>query len=280
MNVQLKGREVSFYRSDPDARLLFAWHAFAEAAELGALQTGTDAAVCVLDNHHAGTTAAFVNRRTAELAVAESARRGYLNGRASAGMFAWLRPTGLIWNYLVNDYLLGKDPPAFDILYWTSDTTNMPAALHRDFIELSVENSLVRPGAVRVLDTPVDLTKITLDSYVVAGIADHITPWQNAYRTTQLLGSAPRFALSTSGHIAAMVNPPGNEKASFWTHDGNPEDAAAWLEAATQHRGTCWNDWVKWLSQRSGEEKRPRRTLGSAAFKATDAAPGTYALNA
>jgi hypothetical protein len=111
MNVQLKGREVSFYRSDPDARLLFAWHAFAEAAELGALQTGTDAAVCVLDNHHAGTTAAFVNRRTAELAVAESARRGYLNGRASAGMFAWLRPTGLIWNYLVNDYLLGKDPP-------------------------------------------------------------------------------------------------------------------------------------------------------------------------
>jgi polyhydroxyalkanoate synthase subunit PhaC len=151
--------------------------------------------------------------------------------------------------------------------------------LHRDFIELSVENSLVRPGAVRVLDTPVDLTKITLDSYVVAGIADHITPWQSAYRTTQLLGSAPRFALSTSGHIAAMVNPPGNEKASFRTHDGNPEDAAAWLEAATQHRGTCWNDWVKWLSQRSGEEKRPRRTLGSAAFKATDAAPGTYALN-
>jgi polyhydroxyalkanoate synthase subunit PhaC len=241
---------------------------------------GMTLAVCVLDNRHAGTTGAFLDRRVAALAVAESARRGYLDGRALAGVFAWLRPTDLIWNYWVNNYLLGKKPPAFDILYWNSDTTNMPAALHRDFIEMSLKNSLVRPGAMRVMGTPVDLTQITVDSYIVAGIADHITPWQNAHRTTQLLGSAPRFVLSNSGHIAAMVNPPGNPKASFRTHDTDPEDAAAWLEGATQHSGTWWDDWVKWLSQRSGEEKRPRRTLGAAAFKAMDPAPGTYVLNA
>ena len=151
----------------------------------------------------------------AALAVADSARRGYLSGRSLAGVFAWLRPNDLVWNYWVNNYLLGKDPPAFDILFWNSDTTNLAAGLHRDFMQLTVENSMVEPGEMEVLGTPIDLSKITVDSYVVAGIGDHIIPWESAYRTTQLFGSDPRFVLSTSGHIAAMVNPPGNEKASF-----------------------------------------------------------------
>jgi polyhydroxyalkanoate synthase len=237
---------------------------------------GLSLGVCVLDNERAGTAGALVDRATAAIAVAESARRGYLSGRALAGVFAWLRPNDLIWNYWVNNYLLGKDPPAFDILYWNGDTTNMPAALHRDFMELSLENSLVTPGELEVLGTPIDVGSIEADSYVVAGIADHITPWQNAYRTTQMLGSEPRFVLSTSGHIAAMVNPPGNEKASFRTRDGNPPDAEEWLKTATQQPGTWWDDWVAWLSERSGDEHEAPAELGGAGYEPIDPAPGTY----
>ncbi len=152
-------------------------------------------------------------------------------------MFAWLRPNDLIWNYWVSNYLMGKTPPAFDILFWNADATNLPAALHRDFLELALDNSLTKPGAATVLGTPIDLSKITVDSYVVAGIADHITPWQNAYRTANLLGSDPRFVLSTSGHIAALVNPPGNEKASFRINDELPEEPEAWLKSASTDAG-------------------------------------------
>ncbi len=239
---------------------------------------GITLGVCVLDNDQAGMASALTDRNVAQLAVAESARKGYLDGRALAGVFAWLRPNDLIWNYWINNYLLGKDPPAFDVLFWNSDATNMPAALHRDFIELSLENSLVEPGGVEVLDTPIDLSSVTSDSYVVAAIADHIVPWQNCYATTQLLGSEPRFVLSTSGHIAAMVNPPGNEKASYQTRDGNPPTADEWLEGASELRGTWWADWIEWLGERSGDEKRARKTLGGAGYKPLEKAPGKYVL--
>ena len=239
---------------------------------------GLTLAVCVLDNHHSGTAGALTDPATARAAVAESARKGYLDGRALAGVFAWLRPNDLIWNYWINNYLLGKEPPAFDVLYWNADTTRMPAALHRDFMSISLENPLVNPGELTVLGTPVDLGAITVDSYVVAGIADHITPWQNAYRTTQLLGSEPRFVLSTSGHIAAMVNPPGNPKASFQTNGENPPDAEAWLGAASKQPGTWWTDWSAWLGERSGDEVRARKKLGSKQHKPIHPAPGKYVM--
>ena len=239
---------------------------------------GLTLGVCVLDNEHAGTVSSFADRRAAALAVAESARKGYLSGRALAGVFAWLRPTDLVWNYWVNNYLLGKDPPAFDILYWNADTTNMPAGLHRDFVAMSLDNTLTQPGALELLGTPIDLGTITVDSYVVAGIADHISPWQNCYRTTQLLGGEPRFVLSTSGHIAAMVNPPGNEKASFQVAGENPADPEEWLSSATKKRGTWWDDWVAWLGERSGEEQPAPKALGSHedAYVPREDAPGTY----
>ena len=242
------------------------------ATEIAGLTLG----VCVIDNEQAGTAGAFVDRNVAALALAESHRRGYLDGRSLAGVFAWLRPNDLIWSYWVNNYLLGKDPPAFDILYWNADTTNMPAALHRDFLEIALRNSLVRPGEQVVLGTPVDLSAITADSYLVAGIADHITPWESAYRTTQLLGSEPRFVLSTSGHIAAMVNPPGNERARYQTADGNPADPARWLAGATAHRGTWWEDWARWLGDRSGRRRAAPAHAGGAGFEPLGAAPGTY----
>jgi polyhydroxyalkanoate synthase len=240
---------------------------------------GLTLGVCVLDNENAGTTSALVDRPTAAAALAESQRKGYLDGRALAGVFAWLRPNDLVWNYWVNNYLLGKDPPAFDVLYWNADSTNMPAGLHRDFMELSLANDIVRPGERVVLDTPIDLSQITVDSYQVAGISDHITPWQSNYRSTQLLGSDPRFVLSTSGHIAALVNPPGNEKASYQVNGENPPQAEAWLRGATTHKGTWWDDYVAWLGKRSGPEKPARKRLGGKGYKPLDPAPGIYVLD-
>ena len=146
-------------------------------------------------------------------------------------MFAWLRPGNLIWNYRVNNYLLGQRPPAFDVLFWNADTTRMPARLHADFVDLAMDNKLVTPGALPVMDTPVDLSRIGTDSYLVAGIADHTTPWQNCYRSTQPLGGTSRSVLSTSGHIAALVNPPGNPKATYQASDNVPASTSDWLEA-------------------------------------------------
>jgi polyhydroxyalkanoate synthase len=240
---------------------------------------GLTLGVCVLDNGNAGTVGALVDRPTAATALAESQRKGYLDGRALAGVFAWLRPNDLVWNYWVNNYLLGKDPPAFDVLYWNADSTNMPHGLHRDFMELSLANDLVRPGERVVLGTPIDLSQITVDSYQVAGISDHITPWQSNYRSTQLLGSNPRFVLSTSGHIAALVNPPGNEKASYQVNASNPPEAEAWLRAATTHKGTWWDDYVAWLKERSGAEKPAPKKLGGKGLKPLDPAPGRYVLD-
>jgi polyhydroxyalkanoate synthase len=191
-------------------------------------------------------------------------------------VFAWLRPNDLVWNYWVNNYLLGKDPPAFDILFWNADSTNLPAALHRDFLEMSIENSITHPGELEVLGTPIDLSKITTPTYLVAGIADHIIPWENAYRTVNLFGSDPRFVLSTSGHIAALVNPPGNEKASFQTNPANPESPEEWLEGAAKQRGTWWDDWSEWLGQHSGDDKRKPAKLGQRGFTPLADAPGEY----
>ena len=155
--------------------------------------------VCALDNARAGTVAALTSRELAAAAVAESARKGYLDGKALAGVFAWLRPNDLIWSYVVNNYLLGKEPPAFDVLYWNQDTVRLAAGLHRDFVRIALDNPLTRPGALRVLGSGVDLGAVDVDSYVVAGANDHIIPWEQAYRSTQLFGGRSRFVLSTAG---------------------------------------------------------------------------------
>jgi len=194
-------------------------------------------------------------------------------------VFAWLRPGDLIWNYWVNNYLLGKKPPAFDILFWNSDTTRMTAGLHADFVDLAVGNTLTRPGAVTVLGVPIDLGKVTVDSYVVAGIADHITPWENCYRTTQLFGGTTRFVLSTSGHIAALMNPPGNPKASYHSNDDDTADPKVWLKGAETHEGTWWTDVSGWLNARSGELVPAPTELGTTRLPVLADAPGIYVLD-
>ena len=240
---------------------------------------GFGLAVSVLDQARAGMASAALDEGTAKAAVAASAARGFLDGRALAEVFAWLRPGDLIWPYWVNNYLQGLDPPPLDILYWNADTTRMPAGLHRDFVRLAIDNALTRPDAAAMLGSPVDLAKLDIDAYVVAGVADHLCPWQTCYRSTQLLGGRSRFVLSTSGHIASMVNPPGNERANFRTTADNPPDPADWLGQATTERGSWWPDYVGWLEQRGGSEKTRPRRLGAAGFPPLDPAPGTYVLD-
>jgi polyhydroxyalkanoate synthase len=235
--------------------------------------------VTVLDNAQAGLAAALTDRRLAAVATSRSRRRGYLDGRALAEVFAWLRPGDLIWNYWVNNYLLGRKPPAFDILFWNSDTTRMTARLHADFVDLSMHNHLVTPDAVTVLDRPVDLSRVDVDSYVVAGIADHITPWQNCYSSAQLLGGDTRFVLSTSGHIAALVNPPGNPKATYQINKDDPADPAEWLRTAQSQQGSWWPDLLAWLGERCGPERAATEELGGGGLRPLVDAPGTYVFD-
>jgi polyhydroxyalkanoate synthase subunit PhaC len=232
--------------------------------------------VTVLDQAHAGLASAVIDKRTARLAEAASRARGYLDGSSLAEVFAWLRPNDLIWNYWVNNYLLGKKPPAFDILFWNADTTRMTAGLHRDFLQLGAANALVTPGAATMLGSPVDLAAVDRDSYIVAGITDHICPWQSCYRSTQLLGGRPRFLLSTSGHVAAMVNPPGNEKARYQMAKECPEDPQEWLRLAETCHGSWWPDYAGWLAERCGEEKAAPEELGGGGLAPVSEAPGTY----
>jgi polyhydroxyalkanoate synthase len=194
-------------------------------------------------------------------------------------VFAWLRPGDLVWHYWVNNYLLGRKPPAFDILFWNADTTRMSAALHADFVDLAMDNRLVRPAAMTVRGVPVDLSQVEVDAYVVAGIADHLTPWQSCYRATQLIDGESRFVLSTSGHIAALVNPPGKPKASYRVNQDHVAGADTWLKGAEIRNGSWWPDVVAWLAERGGAQKRKPRQLGDRRRRPLVDAPGTYVLD-
>src|SRR6516165_5583369 len=232
--------------------------------------------VTVLDQARAGLPRALASERNARLAAAASRARGYLDGRSLAEVFAWLRPNDLVWNYWVNNYLLGRSPSPFDILFWNADTTRMTAALHRDFLQTGVTNGLVRPGGVTMLGSPVDLSAVDRDTYLVAGITDHLCPWQSCYRSTQLLSGSKRFVLSTSGHVAAMVNPPGNEKARYQVAKECPEDPQEWLRHAENGHGTWWPDYASWLAERCGEERAAPEELGGGGLEPLGDAPGTY----
>jgi polyhydroxyalkanoate synthase len=232
--------------------------------------------VTVLDQARAGLASAVLSERTARLAAAASRARGYLDGRSLAEVFAWLRPNDLIWNYWVNNYLLGRTPPPFDILFWNADTTRMTARLHRDFLQLGVANALATPGGLTMLGSPVDLAAIDRDSYLVAGITDHICPWTSCYQSTQLLSGNRRFVLSTSGHIAAMVNPPGNDKAGYQVATDSPADPQEWQRKAETARGSWWPDYAAWLGERCGAERDAPPGPGGGGLAPVCDAPGTY----
>jgi len=253
----------------------------AASGELGEVASLT-LMVCALDNARAGAVSALATRDLAAAAVAESARKGYLDGQALAGVFTWLRPNDLVWSYVVNNYLLGKEPPAFDVLYWNQDTVRMAAGLHRDFIHIGLENSFTTPGTLDVLGTPVDMSEVDVDLYAIAGLSDHIVPWDNAYRSAQLFGGSRRFVLARSGHIQALVNPPAKEgaetRASYRVTEDLTPDAEAFLAQTPKTPGSWWPDWDAWLAERSGGLRRAPTSLGNRRHRAQAKAPGSYVL--
>jgi polyhydroxyalkanoate synthase subunit PhaC len=208
--------------------------------------------------------------------LARLATPGLVDGRDLAAIFSWLRPDELIWSYWVNNYLLGQDPPAFDILAWNADTTRLPGKLQKQLLFLAEKNQLVVSGALTLLGSGVDLTQVAVDSYVIGAQTDHLVPWKGAYQSTQLLGGESTFVLSGGGHIQHLVNPPGNPKARYLTGpviDGDPD---AWLAAATAQPGTWWGHWADWVHARSGPRRKARKTVGSRQHPPIEAAPGRY----
>lgn len=233
--------------------------------------------VAGLDTATESTVGLLTSKASIDAARARSQRKGVLDGRDLGRLFAWLRPNDLVWNYWVNNYLMGQTPPAFDILYWNADTTNLAAGLHADFLDLVRSNGLARPGSFEVLGTPVDLRKVKCDAYVVAGATDHIIPWTSAYQTTQLLGGRCEFVLGSSGHIQAIVNPPGNKKSKFLTRPGTPPpDPLEWRASAVTTEGSWWDHWLVWLGARSGDERRAPTKLGNRRHPPIEPAPGRY----
>lgn len=232
--------------------------------------------VSLLDSQMESPAMLFADEQTLESSKRRSYQHGVLDGRDMAKVFAWMRPNDLIWNYWVNNYLLGRQPPAFDILYWNNDTTRLPAALHGEFVELFKSNPLNRPGALEVSGTPIDLKQVTCDFYCVAGLNDHITPWESCYKSARLLGGKCEFILSNSGHIQSILNPPGNPKARFMTNPELPAEPKAWLEQAGKHADSWWLHWQQWLAERSGKTRKAPANLGNKTYPAGEAAPGTY----
>jgi len=210
------------------------------------------------------------------VAKAQSAMKGVLPGSDLHKIFTWMRPNDLVWKYWVNNYLMGEAPPAFDILAWNNDSTNLPARLHDDFLTLFEENTLIEPGGYKALGTPIDLGRITCDSFVVGAVTDHLTPWKACYQARRYLGGDVKFALSNGGHIAALVNPPGNSKAYHWVGPAEAEDVDAWHAQTPKQQGSWWRSWTAWCAERSGERIAAPKTLGSKAFPPTVDAPGDY----
>jgi polyhydroxyalkanoate synthase len=232
--------------------------------------------VMLLDFESEAPIGAFKSKKLLGLARRQSQNKGILPASSLSNVFAWMRPNDLIWNYWVNNYLQGKDPPAFDILGWSVDATNLPARLHGQFLDIFERNVLVEPGALEILGKPVDLGAIKLDKLVTGAISDHLTPWAACYRTTQLLGGKSIFVLSNSGHIASLVNPPGNPKSSYYLGPEPGPDPQKWLEGATKHSGTWWEVWADWSARRGGALKVAPKKLGSRRHPTLAEAPGGY----
>ena len=232
--------------------------------------------VSLLDCQIDSPATLFIDEQTLEAAKRRSYQKGVLDGRDMARVFAWMRPNDLIWTYFINNYLLGKEPPAFDILYWNNDCTRLPAAYHGDLLDFFKHNPLTHPGGLEVCGTPIDLQKVTVDSFSVGGINDHITPWDAVYRSTLLLGGEKRFVLSNSGHVQSILNPPGNPKANFIESPKLSSDPRAWYYDAKHIEGSWWTQWLEWIQARSGAQHETLMTLGNANYPPLEAAPGTY----
>jgi polyhydroxyalkanoate synthase len=234
--------------------------------------------VTLLDFDERAPIGAFSAPRMLALAKSRSGKAGIITGRSLGTVFSLMRPDDLVFNYVVNNYLLGERPPVFDILAWNADSTNLPAKLHEEFLDIFRRNTLCGSGALTVLGTPIDLGQVTVPTFVTGAVTDHLTPWTGCYRTTQLLSGPSTFVLSNAGHIASLVNPPGNPKASYYIGGDPTRDPEGWRETAEKLPGTWWKAWADWVLEHSGDQ-RAAAPLGSARHPVLEPAPGRYVVD-
>lgn len=232
--------------------------------------------VTMLDSGEASMTGMFTTEENVRAACLRSSQSGVLDAASLGRTFAWLRPNDLVWHYWVNNYLMGKSPEPFDILYWNADSTNLPARLHAGFLDLLLHNPLLGSGQIEVLGTPVDLRAVENDMFLVAGMTDHICSWRAVYHAAQLFGGRTEFVLNSSGHVQSLVCPPNNFKAKYFTNPRLEATPEQWLASATEHKGTWWDHWLEWLERRSGELRPAPEAMGSGKLPPLCPAPGTY----
>jgi poly[(R)-3-hydroxyalkanoate] polymerase subunit PhaC len=246
--------------------------------------TNTTWAVCVLDTKAAledSTLGLFNSPATIRAAKARSMRNGIVTGEEMASMFAWMRPNDLIWNYWVNNYLLGNKPPAFDILAWNNDTTRLPAQFHCDLLDMIEQNPYENPGMREIAGVPIDMGNVDVGAYVIGGITDHITPWKACYGTARIFGPDTTFVLANAGHLQSLINPPGSNKSFFVAGRADVDDPLLWAQHAEPNRqgGSWWPHWRAWIKERSGTLKNGPTKLGSRKFKPLGRAPGRYVMD-
>lgn len=234
----------------------------------------------MIDFTDVGEVGVFVDRDRLTALRAHMADKGYLENHHLQDMFSMMRENDLVWSFHVMNYLMGRKPPAFDLLYWNADSTRMPAAMLLWYLEkVYIENNLRKPGALSIDGTPIDISKIEVPFFVLATKEDHIAPWTSVYPTTGLLGGEVKFVLGASGHIAGVMNPPSERaKYGYWTRADYPESAAEWLEGAKHHAGPWWPEWSERIETRSPKAEVPAHRPGNGALTPIEDAPGSYVL--
>jgi polyhydroxyalkanoate synthase len=231
----------------------------------------------LLDFSDGGELGYFIDEASVALREASIGKGGLLHGHELAAMFSALRANDLIWNYVVGNYLKGHKPPAFDLLYWNSDSTNLPGPFVTWYLRhMYLENSLRVPGKLEMCGVKADLGRVDMPAFVLACREDHIVPWRTSYLGRELLGGESQFVLGASGHIAGVINPAAKNKRSYWINENNSADADDWLTTATEVKGSWWSLWASWLGARGGKQVAARRRPGSADFSPLESAPGRY----
>ena len=233
--------------------------------------------VSLLDFSIPGELGVFIDEKQVENLERRMNQRGYLEGSEMAGTFNMLRSNDLIWSFVVNNYLMGKDPFPFDLLYWNSDSTRMPAKMHSFYLRnMYLGNKLKDPGGISLDGVPIDISKIKIPAYFISTAEDHIAPWKSVYKGARVLSGKVRFVLGGSGHIAGIVNPPAANKYCYWTNPEFPEDPEQWLGTAARHEGSWWNDWQAWIDDNNGGVKVAARVPGDGGLQVIEDAPGAY----
>jgi polyhydroxyalkanoate synthase len=232
--------------------------------------------VTMVDFAEPGELGVFIDDEQLSLMEKEMSEKGYFDGANMAEAFNLLRANDLIWSFVINNYLMGKDPFPFDLLFWNSDSTRMPRDMHGFYLrKMYQDNLLCQDGGVSLDGVPIDLRRIKRPCYILSTRDDHIAPWKSTYRATQLYKGKTRFVLGASGHIAGVVNPPAANKYAYWTNDELPGDADEWLGGASAHEGSWWTDWAQWVSRHNGKRVDARQP-GDGKLPALQDAPGSY----